>query len=84
MIGKDKRGIPFHSISWSSHWSHRKIKSTPAAEILAASEAVDKTALLKEVSSPLLGIQGHRMVIAGSKDKYHELLSKGNTSEKSV
>lgn len=36
-----EQSIAFHLIAWASHKSRIPVKSTPAAETLAASEALD-------------------------------------------
>ena len=51
-----KKGSPFHILSWASHRSRLPAKSTSAAEMLAASEAVEETVILKEVMSSIIVI----------------------------
>ena len=49
VLGKIERGSEFHLLSWSPHRSRRPVKSTAAAEILAAGEALDEIVTLKDV-----------------------------------
>lgn len=83
-ISPVEKGTPFHLLSWSSHWSRRPAKSAPAAEILAASEAVDELVVLKKVLYGIFGYDIATMVIVDSKDLFHALSSKRNTTDKSV
>lgn len=66
--GEVKNGSPFHILSWSSHRSSRTDKSAPAAEILAASEAVGETVIFQNVMSSVLGKKINSMVFFDSKD----------------
>ena len=84
VIGEVKKGSPFHVLSWSSHRSRRPAKSTPAAEILAASEAVEETVILKDVMTSVLGKPVKSMVFFDSKDLFGSLSSKRNPTDKSV
>ena len=84
VYGTVEKGCIFHLLSWSSHRSRRPAKSTPAAEILAASEAVDEIVVLRSVLTIILGTEVRTMVFVDSKDLYHALSSKRNTVDKSV
>lgn len=84
VVGEVKKVSPLYLLSWSAHRSRRPAKSTPAAEILAASEAVDEVVTLKEFMSKLLGSEVRAVVIVDSKDLCHALSTKLSTAEKSV
>lgn len=49
--GLSNRSV-FHTLSWSSHKSKRPVKSTGAAEILAAGEAIDEGKVLRFYLTP--------------------------------
>lgn len=83
-IGEVKKGSTFYVLSWSSHRSHRPDKSTPAAEILAASEAVYELVFTKRILSSIFGTNMQSLLIVDSKDLYYALSSKLNTIHKSV
>lgn len=55
LINEVQKGNPFHVLTSSSHRSRRPAKSTPAVDIIAASEAVEKTVVLKDVMSTVVG-----------------------------
>lgn len=84
VVGPVQKGSEFFVLSWSSHRSYRPAKSTPAAEILAASEAVDELVLIKRILTSIWAIEINSMMIVDSKDLYHALSSKRNTVDKSV
>lgn len=67
-----------------SHRSRRPAKSTLAAAILVASEAVDEIVLLKEAYTVQLGSKVKNMVLVDSKDLSHALSSKRNTVDKTA
>lgn len=50
VIGEVQTDSHYHLLSWSSHKSQHPVKSTPEAEIFAASEAIDKLLVLQEAS----------------------------------
>lgn len=54
LICEMKKGIPFHILRWSSHFSRRSAKFTSAAEIFAAGEAVDEAIILEEVMTTVI------------------------------
>lgn len=60
VIVEVKKGSNFHRLSGLSHRSRRPAKSTPAAVILAACEAVEETFIIKEVMSNVLNIENQR------------------------
>lgn len=74
----------FHIPSWSSHRSRRSAKSTPAAEILAANEAIDKVVLFKQVLIVLCQDKAQSMVIFDSNELFHALLPERNMINKFV
>lgn len=57
IVGERKEGTLFHTVCWISHKTQRPVKSVPAAEILAASEATDEEKRLKKAYSELLNAE---------------------------
>lgn len=70
-----ENGSLFHILQWTSHRSLRPAISTPAAEILAVSEAVEDTVVLKEFMTTVQGTKVKSMVFFDSKDFFCSLSS---------
>lgn len=83
-IGPVALGSTFHLMSWSSHKSRRPCKSTPAAEILAASEAIDELVAIHAVLVRLLGVPIRLWELVDSKDLYHSLSTQRQSVDRSV
>lgn len=56
LIGPLAINSVFHTLSWISHKSKRPVRSVAAAEILAASEAIDEGKILNTTITTLTGI----------------------------
>lgn len=84
VFGKVMKGNHFNPFSWASHRSTRQAKSTPAAKMLAASEAIQEIVMLKNAQSKLTHLKIATMLIVDSKDLYRTLSSKLNTIDKFV
>lgn len=84
VFGKIQQGSVIHIMSWASHRSRRPVRSTPAAEILAAGEALDEIVSLKNALSAMLGIKVQLAVLVDSKDLYRSLSSQRHLTDKSV
>lgn len=84
VIGNVENDAAFHVFCWYSHRSRRPAKLPPAAEILAASEAVDKRVMLEKMLSMFREVDVQSLVIVYSNNMYHSLSPKRNTVEKSV
>lgn len=84
IYGEIKDGSMFHLISWASHKSRRPVRSTPAAEILAASDAVDKLIVLSTAIETILGINIELWALVDSKDLYSALTTQRKSIDRSV
>lgn len=82
--GEIKKGSVLHLLSWASHKSRRPVRSTSAAKILAAGEALDEIVLLRDVLSTILGVCVLLAVLVDSKDLYRPLSSQRHPTDKSV
>lgn len=74
----------FHTLSWMSHKSRRPVRSIAAAEVLAASEAIDEGKILKSTFSTLLSSPVRLVIIVDSKDLYTSLSTRRNSVDKSI
>ena len=67
-----------------SHKARRPVKSTAAAEILAAGEAIDDGKMLTQTLSILLGRKIELLIVLDSKDLFTSLSTQRNSIDKSV
>ena len=72
-IGPVAHGSIFHPLSCSSCKSRRPVKSTPAAEVLAASSSLDELVSLHAVLVRILGVRIKLWELFDSKDLYNSL-----------
>ena len=84
LIGPFAQDSQFYVLSWSSHKSKRPVKSVGAAEILAASEAIDEGKVLKQALSTLLGIPLRLIIALDSLDLFTALSTQKNSIDKSI
>lgn len=70
-------------LSWESQSSRWPVRSTPAAEILAVSEALDEMIPLRTTMEKFLGIKVKAIAIVDIKDLYRTLTSQRNSADKS-
>jgi len=84
LIGPLSENSILHVYSWISHKSKRPVRSIGAAEVLAASEAVDEGKVLKSAMTRLLGINVELIVIVDSKDLYTSLSTQRNSIDRSI
>ena len=84
LIGPLALDSTFHTISWMSHKSKRPVRSIAAAEILAASAAIDEGKILKSTFSLLMATPIQLVIIVDSKDLYTSLSTHRNSIDKSV
>lgn len=84
LLGPLQKGSIFHVLSWMSHKSKRPVRSIGAAEILAASEAIDEGKTLKTALSTLLAIPVRLIIIVDSKDLYTSLSTRRNSIDRSI
>lgn len=84
VFGDVKKDSVFHLLSWASHKSRRPVHSTPAAEILAASEAIDELMMLKNALDAIFEVRVHTYVLIDSKDLYSTLSTQKNSVDRSV
>lgn len=73
LIGTVMEGNIFNLLSWASHCSRIPVKSTPVANILAASEPVDDIAMLKNPLSKIINEKIATMGTVDSKDLQFKL-----------
>lgn len=84
MFGELQEGSVIRFLSWISHKSRRPVKSTAAAEILAAGEAIDEIVVLRPAIESLYQVKVRTAVLADSKDLYGPLSSQRHPRDKSV
>lgn len=84
LVGNFQQGSLFYTLSWSSHKSKRPVKSVGAAEILAASEAIDEEKMLKMAMSLLLFNNIPLLVALDSRDLFTSLSTQRNSVDKSI
>lgn len=79
-----RAGSIFHAISWASHKAHRPVRSTGAAEIMAAGEGVDIGKILTQVYKTLLHAAINLIVVVDSKDLYTTLTTQRQSIDRSI
>lgn len=84
VFGEVETNSIFHILAWASHKSRRPVKSTPAAEILAASEALDVLVPLRSAMESIIGIEIEAWELVDSKDLYQSLTTQRNSVDRSV
>lgn len=84
LIGTIKKYAMYHPIWWLSHKSKRPTKSTPAAEILAASEAIDEGKVIYGTYSELLSMDISVELCVDSKDLFTSMSTQRNSIERSI
>lgn len=84
LLGELKEGTPYHILSWISHKTKRPVKSVPAAEILAASGAIDEGKLLKKAYSELINVEVKLIVCVDSKDLFTSLSTQRLSLDRSI
>ena len=84
VYGEVKQGSVFHLLTWTSHKSRRPVKSTPAAEIMAASEALDELIPLRDAFQRIVGTKVVSWELVDSKDLYNSLTTQRNSVDKSI
>lgn len=66
----------FHTISWSSYKARRPVKSTAAAEIIAAGEGVEHGKVIADAYRLLLNVSIYLVVVVDSKNLFTALTTK--------
>lgn len=84
LVGDMSEGSVFHPITWLSHKSRRPIKSVPAAEILAASEAIDEAKAIAGVYSELFNMNIKVRLCVDSKDLFTSLSTQRLSVDRSI
>ena len=84
LVGELESGSIFHSLSWISHKSKRPVKSVPAAEILAAGEAIDEAKSIAHAYRQLLGVKIGVQLCVDSKDLFRSMSSQRNSIDRSI
>lgn len=84
LVREMNEGSVFHPISWLSHKSRRPVKSLPAAEILAASEAIDEAKAVAGVYSELFDMEIKIRLCADSKDLFTCLSTQKMSVDRSI
>lgn len=73
LVDNMDRDAIFHPIFWMSHKAKRPVKSVPAAEILAASEAIDEGKIITIAFKEILSIEIEFDICVDSKDLFTSL-----------
>ena len=85
LVGKFEKGSIFHGLHWTSNKSQTTcIRSTAAAEILAAGSAIDEGKILRRVYEEILGMCVNLYNVVDSKDLYTTLSTCRNSLDKSI
>lgn len=84
LIGDFGQDYLFHTISWTSHKSHRPVKSIGAAATLAAGAAIDEGKHLADAFGELLGIEVDLLIAVDSKDLFDSLSTCRNATDRSI
>lgn len=74
----------FHLLSWVSHKSRRPVHSTPAAEVLAASEALDDLLPLHAALQQIFNVKISLCELVDSKVLYNSLSTQRGSVDKSI
>lgn len=82
--GKVQKGSSLHIMSWSSHRSRCPVTATLAAELLAASEALEETVILKEVMRLILGVKVLSMILFDLNILFRSWTLKKNLTDNSL
>lgn len=77
-------GSIFHVISWSSHKAHRPVRSTGAAETIAAGEGVEIGKVIDQVYNLLLMMKIDFIVAVHSKDLNTTLTTQRQSIDRSI
>ena len=73
VIGTIQKGSVIHLLNWASQKSRRPVRSTPAAQILAAGEALDYFLSIRNTLAVILKTKVQLAVVVDSKDFYGSL-----------
>lgn len=84
LVGDFKQDSIFHTITWMSHKAKRPTKSVPAAEILAASEAIDESKVIAFTLRELLNVKVKVQVCVESKDLFTSLSTQRKSIDRSI
>lgn len=77
-------GSIFHTLSWSSRKIKRPVKSTGAAEILAAGEAIDEGKVLHDALQLILATKIDLWIAVDRKELYTSFSTQMNSIDKSI
>lgn len=78
------RGSKFHVISWSSHKAQRPVRSTGAAETLAASEGIEVVKIIASVYGLWLCMDIDLTIFVDSKDLYPAFTTQCQSIDRSI
>ena len=84
LVGNFKNSAIYHAVSWISHKSKRPVKSVPAAEILASSEAIDEAKGIAHAYSEILNIDVRVHLCVDSKNLFTSLSTQRNSVDRSI
>ena len=84
LIGPLQKGSIFHTLSWQSHRSRRPAKSTPVAEILACSEAIDEGKTIKYTLRQIIELDLPLYIVVDTKDLFTTLSTRQNSIDKAI
>lgn len=74
----------YHPITWIPHKSKEAVKSVPAPEILASSEAMDEMKAFNHAFKQLLNVDILSQLCANSKDLFTYLSTRNNSIDRSI
>lgn len=83
-IGEIEDGCLFHPVDWKSHPSRRHLTSGGSAKPLAAGEAVEVNAILKDAYEELLGYGTHSDIILNCNDLCKSLVTLRISTDKAI
>lgn len=84
LVAKLAKDSIFHCTSWLSHKSKRPVKSVPAAEILAAGEAIDEVKSIAHAYSELLDRHIDIHLCVDSKNLFSSRSTQRNSIDRSI
>lgn len=84
LIGKFSKGSIFHTISWIYQKLKRSVKSVPAAEILAALEAIDEAKSISSDYKQLIGTDIGVWLCVDYMDLFKSMYKQRNNIERSI
>lgn len=82
LFGELRNNAIYHPLSWLSHKSKSPVRSVPAAEILAAGEAIDEAKNISRAYSKILAVHVGVHLCVDSKDLFNSLATQRNSIDR--